>query len=88
MNDLGELKARLGMKVRVLLSDGRVIEGEFQCMDKDLNCIIGSAMEYHGMSNLMASSEETSDIPSRFLGLAMVPGNHLLKIFCLQQQSE
>ena len=88
MNDLDELKSRLGKKVRVLLSDGRVIHGDFQCMDKDLNCIIGSAMEYHGMSNLMASGEETSDIPSRFLGMAMVPGNHLLKIFCLQQKSE
>ena len=48
---LAELKLRLGKTLRIKMDDGRVIEGEFQCMDKDLNFIIGGATEYHGMTN-------------------------------------
>ena len=39
----------LGSLIRVRISDGRVVEGELQCLDKDLNLVLGSAIEYHGM---------------------------------------
>lgn len=39
----------LGLLIRVRISDGRVVEGELQCLDKDLNLVLGSAIEYHGM---------------------------------------
>ena len=58
------LRARLGRRLRVLMDDGRVIEGEFQCMDKDLNFIIGSATEYHGMANRESLSESVVRFPS------------------------
>jgi len=54
--ELEGLKKKLGKRLRVLLDDGRVIDGEFQCMDKDLNFIIGGATEYHGMLNCTCSS--------------------------------
>jgi small nuclear ribonucleoprotein (snRNP)-like protein len=48
---LEELKTLLGRNLRVLISDGRVVEGEFQCMDKDLNFILGGATEYYGLKD-------------------------------------
>ena len=49
MSATEELRTLLGKIVRIKIDDGRVIEGEFQCMDKDLNFIVGCAIEYHGM---------------------------------------
>lgn len=43
-------KMYLGKTVRVLIDDGRIIEGELACMDKDLNFIINGALEYHGVN--------------------------------------
>ena len=40
-NDLEELKKYIGKEVRIKIKDDRVIEGEFQCIDRELNFIIG-----------------------------------------------
>jgi small nuclear ribonucleoprotein (snRNP)-like protein len=73
----------LGQVIRVLLVDGRVIEGEFSCMDKDLNFVLTSAVEYHGLKDPMAQVSVNSpppDILVRPLGSAMAPGQHILRI--------
>ncbi len=44
-----EFSMFLGRTVRIIISDGRVIEGELACMDKDLNFVLNSAIEYHGV---------------------------------------
>ena len=51
MSSVELLQSYLGQVVRVRISDGRIIEGEFQCVDKDLNFIIGSAIEYRGVED-------------------------------------
>lgn len=51
---LVELNLLLGTEIRVLINDGRIIEGIFSCMDKDLNFILGNATEYHGVSEGMS----------------------------------
>ena len=51
IEEIEKVKESLGKTLRIKMDDGRVIQGEFQCMDKDLNFIIGSATEYHGMTN-------------------------------------
>jgi small nuclear ribonucleoprotein (snRNP)-like protein len=48
---LEQVKLLLGRIIRILISDGRLIEGEFQCMDKDLNFILGGAVEYYGLKD-------------------------------------
>ena len=50
MTSLDKIKSLLGRTIRVRISDGRVIEGVFQCFDKDLNFILGSAVENHGIA--------------------------------------
>ena len=47
---LDKFKSFLGSVVRIRITDGRVIEGELQCMDKDLNFMLGSAVENHGVA--------------------------------------
>ena len=51
MSALEQVQGLLGKKLRVSISDGRVIEGDLQCMDKDLNIILGSAIEYYGIED-------------------------------------
>lgn len=51
MSAMDNLKELLGKAVRVVLADGRVIEGSLHCMDKDLNFILGDACEYHGVED-------------------------------------
>lgn len=52
------LRQILGKTVRIVLLDGRVIDGSLECMDKDLNFILGSASEFHGVTdgNLCSAS--------------------------------
>lgn len=51
------LRAYLGGKVRVRIADGRLIEGELQCMDSGQNFILGEAVEYHGVEDGKAAPD-------------------------------
>lgn len=57
--------------MKIKLTDGRILVGIFLCTDKDANVILGTCAEY--------LSEENSGEP-RMLGLAMVPGRHIVSI--------
>ena len=85
MSAIGKAKEILGGTVRVVMDDERVIEGEFQCIDKDMNLIVANAMEYHRMLSskdpITFVDSPKADLPSRRLGMAMVPGKNLLGIF-------
>lgn len=83
MAALEELRQELGQQIRIYISDGRLIEGEFQCMDADMNFIVGGAVEYHGIAadTVSESLLIPSTVTSRSLGLAMIPGKHVVKCF-------
>lgn len=38
---IDELKNYIGKEIRIKIKDNRIIEGEFQCIDRELNFIIG-----------------------------------------------
>jgi small nuclear ribonucleoprotein (snRNP)-like protein len=65
------LRSLLNQKLTIKLTDGRSLVGNFLCVDREANIIIGSATEY---SNDNLSGE------GRILGLAMVPGRHVISI--------
>lgn len=65
------LQTILNKWMKITLTDGRTLTGNFLCVDRDANIIIGSAIEY---SNQCMSGEP------RVLGLAMVPGRHVMSI--------
>lgn len=65
------LRCLLNKTLRIKLTDGRTLVGQFLCVDRDANIIIGSATEYS--TDLLVGEP-------RVLGLAMVPGRHALSI--------
>ena len=40
-----------GKILRARVTDSRVIEGEFQCLDKDMNVVLAGAREYHSVED-------------------------------------
>lgn len=40
-----------GQTLRARVTDSRIIEGEFQCLDKDMNIVLSHAREYHAVDN-------------------------------------
>jgi len=67
------LRSLLNKKLTIKLTDERTLVGVFLCVDRDANIIIGSASEY---------SDEHLVGEARVLGLAMVPGRHVVSIHC------
>ncbi|KAI9891683.1 MAG: hypothetical protein M1814_002433 [Vezdaea aestivalis] len=62
--------------------------GQMKCTDKDRNVILGYTYEYrHPTSSQVANAAEDSssskvklDMTSRYLGLVVVPGEHIVKM--------
>ncbi|XP_078615726.1 N-alpha-acetyltransferase 38, NatC auxiliary subunit-like [Branchiostoma floridae x Branchiostoma japonicum] len=69
-----KLRSWLNKSLRVSMTDGRTLIGVFLCTDRDKNVILGSCQEY------IQDPDNTSGEDPRVLGLAMVPGHHILKI--------
>lgn len=40
------LRGYLNRRLRILLSDGRVVDGNFLCTDRDCNIVIGDCEEF------------------------------------------
>ncbi|KAA0156710.1 hypothetical protein FNF27_01148 [Cafeteria roenbergensis] len=72
-----EMQALMGKRARVTVSDGRVVEGELYCIDRDGNIVLRGAetCKREGLP-----SESSSDKASRWLGIIMVPGAHASKL--------
>ncbi|GFY50121.1 n-alpha-acetyltransferase 38, NatC auxiliary subunit [Trichonephila inaurata madagascariensis] len=68
------LESWLNKNMKIEMTDGRVLIGIFLCTDRDRNVILGSCAEY-----LQTESDESGEEP-RVLGLAMVPGHHIVSI--------
>ncbi|KAM9111382.1 N-alpha-acetyltransferase 38, NatC auxiliary subunit [Pangshura tecta] len=69
-----KLETLLNRNMRIRMTDGRTLVGCFLCTDRDCNVILGSAQEFLKASDSFAASEP------RVLGLAMVPGHHIVSI--------
>merc|ERR1719315_317254 len=72
------LKSWLNKNMKVEMSDGRVLIGIFLCTDRAGNVIVGSCNEYTSDPDAVSGAVEE---PPRILGLAMVPGHHIAKIW-------
>ncbi|XP_072021388.1 N-alpha-acetyltransferase 38, NatC auxiliary subunit-like [Amphiura filiformis] len=69
-----KLESWLNQTMRIKMTDGRTLIGSFLCTDKDRNVILGSCEEY-----VQAQDSAVKEEP-RVLGLAMVPGHHIVSI--------
>ena len=69
-----KLSQWLNKSLKVTISDGRILVGVFVCVDRDINLIIGNCNEY------LSEEEMEQGVDARFLGLAMIPGKHIVRI--------
>ncbi|XP_022254236.1 N-alpha-acetyltransferase 38, NatC auxiliary subunit-like isoform X2 [Limulus polyphemus] len=65
-----KLLSWLNKNMKIEMTDGRILVGIFLCTDRDRNVILGSCSEYL----------KSKDEDPRVLGLAMVPGHHIISI--------
>ena len=72
------LRSFLNKNMKIKLTDGRVLIGIFLCTDKDANVILGTCDEYLNEECLI--NFQQLDEGPRMLGLAMVPGRHIVSI--------
>ena len=66
----------LWKKLRCTLSDGRVVVGEFQCLDQHRNFILVGVDE----SQIIKDASGADCLVKRRLNQVMVPGKHLARV--------
>ena len=74
MDGRSKLRQWLNRKMKIEMSDKRVLIGIFLCTDCHRNVILGSCLEYLKFEECGEKEEPRS------LGLAMVPGHHIVSI--------
>ncbi len=80
----GKLKEWLNRPLKVELSDGRTVLGSFLCTDNGPNIILGGTREFwlNPDTGQMCDGAE-----SRLIGLAMVPCQHIKKLWLLESNA-
>ena len=68
------LRWYLNRWLRIKITDGRTLIGLFLCTDRDLNIILGRAVEH-----VDGDGDEFHHEP-RMIGLIMIPGRHIVLI--------
>ncbi|KAF3057378.1 N-alpha-acetyltransferase 38-A, NatC auxiliary subunit [Daldinia childiae] len=85
------LKSLLNKNLRIYATDGRIFIGNFKCTDTHSNIVLSLTYEYREpsqqkLAEAKAASSSSSadkvalDMTSRYLGLVVVPGEHIVKI--------
>ncbi|KAI1105710.1 Sm-like ribonucleoprotein [Jackrogersella minutella] len=85
------LKSLLNRHLRIYTTDGRLFIGQFRCTDTHSNVVLSLTYEYRQPSQqklieaaaAAAGSEKgtvAADMTSRYLGLIVVPGEHIAKM--------
>ncbi|KAL2107172.1 hypothetical protein VUR80DRAFT_5588 [Thermomyces stellatus] len=83
------LTSLLNKYLRVTVTDGRLFWGLFKCIDPDRNIVLAQTYEYRHPSprkrleaaqKVGDASEVTMSMTSRYLGLVVVPGAHVIKV--------
>ena len=80
----------LGCRLRVTISDGRLLVGDFMCTDNSRNIILSRTKEYFENRRWLWKYEVHSfnlSLEIRHLGMVVIPGNHVLKIELEKQES-
>ena len=67
------LQSWLNKIIKVKISDGRRLIGSFLCTDQEMNIILGSCQEF-------VHDEDYENEDPRILGLAMIPGKHIVSL--------
>ncbi|KAI1392764.1 uncharacterized protein F4822DRAFT_425971 [Hypoxylon trugodes] len=87
------LKSLINKNLRIYTTDGRLFIGTFKCTDTHSNVVLSLTYEYRQPSQqklaeaaaaaAAAGSGQatvTADMTSRYLGLVVIPGEHIVKM--------
>ncbi|KAI3338198.1 hypothetical protein F4824DRAFT_499529 [Ustulina deusta] len=87
------LKSLINKTLRIYVTDGRMFIGTFKCTDTDRNVVISLTYEYRQpsqqkLADAASAAAATSpssatikaDMTSRYLGLVVIPGEHIVKM--------
>ncbi|KAK2749894.1 hypothetical protein FQN57_005311 [Myotisia sp. PD_48] len=88
------LEDLLNKTLRVQTSDRRLFVGSFQCTDNERNIILANTHEYRypNLPSIQAAAAQQQldtarpsdmvkmNMTSRFIGLVVVPGQHIMRI--------
>ncbi|KAH8166195.1 hypothetical protein CIB48_g2041 [Xylaria polymorpha] len=82
------LRSLINKTLRVHATDGRMFIGTFKCTDTDRNVVLSLTYEYRQpsqqkLAEAAASSNSATvkaDMTSRYLGLVVIPGEHIVKM--------
>ncbi|KAI1800475.1 hypothetical protein F4811DRAFT_556771 [Daldinia bambusicola] len=86
------LKSLLGKNLRIYTTDGRIFIGTFKCTDTHSNIVLALTYEYREPSQQKVAEAKAAassgsgadkvalDMTSRYLGLVVVPGEHIVKM--------
>ncbi|KAI2602249.1 Sm-like ribonucleoprotein [Hypoxylon sp. NC1633] len=85
------LKSLLNKNLRISTTDGRLFIGTFKCTDTHSNVVLSLTYEYRqpsqqklaeaaASSTALGKGTVTADMTSRYLGLIVVPGHHIVKM--------
>ncbi|PHH85597.1 hypothetical protein CDD83_199 [Cordyceps sp. RAO-2017] len=90
------LESLLNKNLRIITTDGRLFWGSFKCTDADRNVVLAHTYEYRQpppaaiQRHLEDAERETVsvDMTSRYLGLVVVPGHHVVSMHLEQFASQ
>ncbi|KAK8739155.1 hypothetical protein OTU49_003505 [Cherax quadricarinatus] len=87
-----KLEKWLHSSMKIEMTDGRTLVGSFVCTDRDNNIILGSCTEHLRPDELETTllrtyTEDGREEEPRVLGLAMIPGRHIVSI-CIDEASQ
>ncbi|KAI0474700.1 hypothetical protein F4859DRAFT_76559 [Xylaria cf. heliscus] len=85
------LKSLINKNLRIHATDGRMFIGTFKCTDTDRNVVLSLTYEYRQPSQqklaeaaaaALSGNSATikADMTSRYLGLVVIPGEHIVKM--------
>lgn len=73
------LASLLHRRLRVTISDGRVLVGRLLCTDRDVNLVVGETREY-APGALTAAADAEEPPPTRYVNTVMIPGQSIDRI--------
>ncbi|KAG6015291.1 hypothetical protein E4U54_003780 [Claviceps lovelessii] len=80
------LSSLLNKNLRISTTDGRLFRGCFKCTDPDKNIVLTNTFEYRrplgteAQPAVAAAAERPEDMSSRYLGMVVVPGQHVVRM--------
>lgn len=82
------LESLLNKNLRIITTDGRLFLGSFKCTDAERNVVLANTYKYrhpsadtvHRHLHETPKGAVTVDMTSRYLGLVVVPGCHVVKM--------